>query len=124
MKKRCSYCRHLWQFHSRERKDGPISCSKCIMRKDLGPLFISKGQPLNSSYYHDLRARMPNCRCFKMHEKGTCPAVIFHGPGHQSHTHCHVKGRHVVHYADYGEGLAQWTKPKTFSNYFDQPPGR
>lgn len=120
--KRCGYCKHLWRFHSQERKDGPRSCSKCIMREDKGVGFLKKGQPLNSNYFHDLRARMPNCSCFKVHAKGVCPAVVFHGPGHQSHTHCCIRGRHEIHQTEYGQGRARWRKAKVFSGYFDEPP--
>lgn len=64
--------------------------------------------------------RLP-CRCLA---DDRCPAVIYHGPGHQSHTHCEVRGEHSVHEARYGsyDQLARWTGDKVFSGYFDEPP--
>lgn len=58
----------------------------------------------------------------------TCTEKIWHGPGHQSSTHCRVRGEHVVHEAVYGEfnQFAQWRTradgKETFSGVFDEPP--
>lgn len=53
-----------------------------------------------------------------------CKAVIHHGPGHQSRTHCHVKGEHDVHEAVYGSfrQVATWRGNEVFSGFFDEPP--
>lgn len=64
-----------------------------------------------------------------------CKAVIHHGPGHQSRTHCRVKGPHEVHEAVYGSHrqFATWRTPAVpaqstvgpmdvFSGFFDEPP--
>lgn len=125
--KRCSYCNHLWRFHSKapvhSKAVNVMSCSKCVMREDKGEGFLPKGAVLNSHPWHTLLALMPNCRCYRKHRKGVCAAVIFHGPGHQSHTHCFVKGRHSVHRAALGGQEASWArKGKTFTSYFDEPP--
>ena len=39
-----------------------------------------------------------------------CPSIIRHGPGHQSTTHCHLTGKHIIHEAYYGSyrEFAQW----------------
>lgn len=38
-----------------------------------------------------------------------CPAVLYHGPGHQSRSRCEVVGVHDVHSTHYGDGqLAEW----------------
>lgn len=55
-----------------------------------------------------------------------CPAVIHHGPGHQSSTHCcRPKGNHKMHKAHYGCfcKYAECEKKEVFSGYFDEPPG-
>jgi hypothetical protein len=122
---RCSHCKHLWKFHTQTRKGGPWSCSKCIMRKNLGPGFIRKGELLGPHFSHDLRPRLPWCSCFLDNHEG-CYAVIWHGPGHQSHTHCQIAGPHKIHSARYGEfdQWAEWKTMKVFSGYFDEPPLR
>lgn len=53
-----------------------------------------------------------------------CEAMIWHGPGHQSKTHCQVKGEHTIHEARYGsyDQYAKWEGDKVFSGYFDDPP--
>lgn len=55
---------------------------------------------------------------------GECDAVIWHGPGHQSRTHCDVTGEHTVHHAIYGEFRqeATWTGGAINSGFFDEPP--
>lgn len=54
----------------------------------------------------------------------TCLATIRHGPGHQSETHCQVKGNHMIHKAVYGSAKqeATWYGRKAFSDVFDMPP--
>ena len=53
-----------------------------------------------------------------------CPAVIFHGSGHQSKTHCIIKGPHKIHHTIYGryDQEAFWIGERIFSGYFDEPP--
>lgn len=53
-----------------------------------------------------------------------CNAAIWHGPGHQSITHCQVAGRHTIHEAIYGsfDRVAIWRGKKVFSGVFDEPP--
>lgn len=53
-----------------------------------------------------------------------CPAVIHHGPGHQSKTHCYLKGPHDVHETRYGshDELARWRGDEVSSGFFDNPP--
>lgn len=53
-----------------------------------------------------------------------CHAVIHHGPGHQSHTHCQVFGVHEIHSARYGHDrdLAEWRSDEVFSGAGDEPP--
>lgn len=53
-----------------------------------------------------------------------CKVVIHHGPGHQSRTHCHVKGEHEVHEAVYGsmQEHATWRGGDVFSGFFDEAP--
>lgn len=53
-----------------------------------------------------------------------CSAIIWHGPGHQSKTHCSLTGEHEIHEAVYGEFFqyAEWTGDEVFSGFFDEPP--
>lgn len=53
-----------------------------------------------------------------------CPAVIHHGPGHQSSTRCQVDGPHTIHEASYGADreLARWTGDTATTGFFDEPP--
>ena len=53
-----------------------------------------------------------------------CHAVIHHGPGHQSTTHCRLTGKHNMHEAYYGshEQFARWKGKQVFSGCFDEPP--
>jgi len=53
-----------------------------------------------------------------------CDAVICHGPGHQSTTHCQVEGEHEIHEAYYGcyDEHAQWYSKQVFTGFFDEPP--
>jgi hypothetical protein len=40
-----------------------------------------------------------------------CPAIIAHGPGHQSRTECEIRGRHEIHQATlFGThtGIYEW----------------
>jgi hypothetical protein len=39
----------------------------------------------------------------KKEEEIICPAIVCHGPGHQSRTHCQAIGPHTVHHATFGE---------------------
>jgi hypothetical protein len=47
-----------------------------------------------------------------------CPAVVHHGPGHQSKTHCNIDGDipHTVHAATYGQWstFGVWEGDETF----------
>ena len=72
-------------------------------------------------------AKMENAEKQKKYDAShRCEAVICHGPGHQSKTHCHVKGKHTIHKTYYGyyNQLAQWKGMQVFSGYFDEPPTR
>jgi len=53
-----------------------------------------------------------------------CPAIIYHGPGHQSKTHCQKRGPHTIHEARYGEydQLARWRGDEIYSGFFNEPP--
>lgn len=54
-----------------------------------------------------------------------CPALLFHGRGHQSRTKCQrPKGHQGQHYAIYGNGEeeAYWSKPSQCTGYFGQSP--
>lgn len=64
------------------------------------------------------------CGCAWPGHNGACLAHIHHGPGHQSHTHCRIKGEHEVHEAVYGSmrQFAEWTGDEVFSGFFDEPP--
>lgn len=49
--------------------------------------------------------------------KSECAALIFHGPGHQSKTHCQLQGPHPEHYAELSDGDISWTGMKEFAPY-------
>ena len=53
-----------------------------------------------------------------------CEAVIFHGPGHQSRTRCHLTGLHEIHETYYGsyDQFACWRGDEAISGFFDEPP--
>ena len=54
-----------------------------------------------------------------------CSAIICHGPGHQSKTHCHnTKKGHKIHEAYYGSHrqYARWKGQAVYSGFFDEPP--
>ncbi len=53
-----------------------------------------------------------------------CDASIWHGPGHQSRTHCELKEKHEIHEARYGgyNQMARWKGKEVYSGYFDEPP--
>lgn len=53
-----------------------------------------------------------------------CPAVIWHGPGHQSKTHCCLTGKHHIHEAIYGrcDQFVRWRGKEVFTGCFDEPP--
>lgn len=54
----------------------------------------------------------------------SCKAIIHHGPGHQSSTHCRLEGDHEIHEAIYGSFRQQatWRGDEVFSGFFDEPP--
>jgi hypothetical protein len=56
--------------------------------------------------------------------KKRCDSIIWHGPGHQSKTYCHVKGKHTIHRATYGSDRenASWKGKEAYSGFFDEPP--
>ena len=53
-----------------------------------------------------------------------CKARIYHGPGHQSTTHCELKEKHKNHHAVYGsqQQIAEWRGLEVFSGFFDEAP--
>lgn len=57
-------------------------------------------------------------------DDGLCPAVLWHGNGHQSATFCTLTGEHDVHEAEYGftPWHAEWTGIEATTGYFDEPP--
>ena len=59
-----------------------------------------------------------------MYKKDQCSAIICHGPGHQSKTHCCKIGPHQYHETYYGsyDQFARWLGEKVFSGFFDDPP--
>ena len=58
------------------------------------------------------------------YEPDMCKAVIWHGPGHQSKTHCQKHGQHKIHEAIYSsyEQLARWKEDEIYSGCFNEPP--
>ena len=52
-----------------------------------------------------------------------CDAVLHNGPGHQSQTKCHLKGKHDVHEARYGcyDLGMRWRGKEACTGYFDEP---
>jgi hypothetical protein len=65
-----------------------------------------------------------NTRQAKRRADTPCLAEIWHGPGHQSRTRCHLRGPHDIHCAVYGcyDQVARWRGKQVFSGYFDEPP--
>jgi|GEM_PF-3819173 len=49
-----------------------------------------------------------------------CDAVIYHGPGHQSKSHCTRRGPHPQH--AYPPRDLYWSKKKDYSGFFDESP--
>jgi hypothetical protein len=57
-----------------------------------------------------------------------CDAVVWHGPSHQSKTHCRIREPHDIHgdhEACYGthQQHAMWRGPQAMTGPFDEPPG-
>lgn len=74
----------------------------------------------------------------------SCPAVLYHGPGHQSRARCEVQGLHTEHVAHYdggqraewrdgqyldqlrkreGHTIPEWVTPGTaMTGFFNEPP--
>lgn len=50
----------------------------------------------------NIRAVYAKAKQWSDWQKVECSAVVHHGPGHQSKTHCQRKGPHTEHYAMYG----------------------
>lgn len=119
--KRCTFCGHLWRFHAITLPPTLGTCTKCRMKpSDVRPWTIKSGVVLGVAR-HSLAPKHPHCHCL-MSESPGCSAVVFHGPGHQSHTHCQKRGKHDIHKAQYGGQLATWRKPKACSGFFDEAP--
>lgn len=54
-----------------------------------------------------------------------CTAVLCHGPGHQSKTHCQKTDKyHKTHECYFGSHreYAQWKGQKAYTGFFDEPP--
>ena len=54
-----------------------------------------------------------------------CSAAIWHGPGHQTQTKCHLTGKHTVHeavYGPYSQTVCWRGKKKFITDYYDVPP--
>lgn len=53
-----------------------------------------------------------------------CPAVLWHGPGHQSQASCYRSGPHEVHETVYGRlaQVARWRGAEATTGFFDDPP--
>lgn len=58
----------------------------------------------------------------EVYEEVDCPAVLRHGPGHQSTTRCTTKRPHQVHYAEVNGEIATWIGEEATSGYFDELP--
>lgn len=54
--------------------------------------------------------------------EGSCTAIIWHGPGHQSKGPCDVKGKHRQHHFSGPREEYYWTKKEEFSGFFDESP--
>lgn len=50
--------------------------------------------------------------------KSKCPALVLHGPGHQSKTHCQLSDPHTHHYAELSEGDVSWTNMTDYAPYY------
>lgn len=62
---------------------------------------------------------------------GLCTSMLWHGPGHQSHTYCRHKianhpttrrGSRLHSTTYHGDIFAEWTGRRGFTGYFDEPP--
>jgi hypothetical protein len=51
-----------------------------------------------------------------------CPAMIAHGPGHQSASHCELKGPHEQHQYEGPRTVFRWHGDAVFSGFFDESP--
>lgn len=51
-----------------------------------------------------------------------CPAIIRHGPGHQSKTHCQKLIPHKQHYAEIRSENYYWSADEVCSGFFDESP--
>lgn len=54
--------------------------------------------------------------------RSVCSALIFHGPGHQSKSHCDISGPHILHHASGPHDEYQWYGENAFSGFFDESP--
>lgn len=54
--------------------------------------------------------------------RSECPALIAHGPGHQSKSHCERKGEHDQHMAEGPRDIYRWHGMFSFSGFFDESP--
>lgn len=55
---------------------------------------------------------------------GLCPAILWHGPGHQSACFCEKQLPHDAHYTMYGAAQqhAVWFGLTATTGFFDEPP--
>ena len=55
-----------------------------------------------------------------------CESILYHGPGHQSKTHCEKTGKHIIHFTRYGSNQTPclWKGDEAITGFFDEPPNR
>lgn len=51
-----------------------------------------------------------------------CPAIINHGPGSQSSTHCAITGPHEIHSCSPMGVTLRWDKMTGSTGFFDESP--
>lgn len=56
-------------------------------------------------------------------DDGLCPAILWHGPGHQSGVFCRRTDEHEIHETVYhGHIFAEWRGIEAMTGFFDEPP--
>jgi hypothetical protein len=67
----------------------------------------------------DVASHVTADRARKILDGEACPAVLFHGPGHQSKAECELVGPHDVHETHYGDGRQAFWRTGDYTDQID-----
>lgn len=121
-KRRAALAEHNRAVRAEERER--IRLELLVEAERLDEFRLGAGAAALRDFARRLETARPEAPLDHSDLPGECPAILWHGPGHQSRARCRLRGPHAIHETVYGSArqFARWEGDKAFSGVFNEPP--